>query len=588
MSDFGHDSACQEWSLSSVLAERPSVRINQLGYLPQGPKRATWVTDEPLPAEFSVVGPDGSVALRGQTEPWSRRPEPTSGQSVHVVDFTELTAGGAGYQVLVRDQRSHRFAIGADLYASLARDALGLFYLLRSGCAIDDNRVPGYGRPAGHCGVRPNQGDTAVPGWTGPEAERLYPAWEPTGRFDVSGGWYDAGDYGKYTVSGSIAVWQLLRILELLRGAPKHRSALPHPVVIEECRWQLDWLLRMQVPQGQPLAGMVFHRVHGTAWSPMPGWPHEDPTFRVLHRPSTAATLHLAAVAAQASRLFRTADAAYADRLLTVARTAHQAAHVHPDLIAPDDQGRFGGGPYGDPEVADDFYWAASELWLATGENHFCAEVLDSKMHTADVFDVGGFDFDRVAPAARLDLALGGGLPDHDRVIDSVIDGALRMLKVQRDQPWGQPYDPPDGWAWGSNGRILNNLVVLAAAAEITGSARFYDGVVIGMDYVLGRNVLGQSYVTGHGTDTTKHLRTRQFGHDLNPHLPPPPPGALAGGANSTETPGFPSDPRLRGLPAQCCYLDEPTSETTNDICIRWNAPLAYIATYLSLGAPYC
>jgi endoglucanase len=584
MSDFGHDSAWQEWSLSSVLAERPAVRINQLGYLPQGPKRATWVTDVPVPAEFSVVAADGSVALRGRTEPWRDRPEPTSGQSVHVVDFTELRAGGTGYQVLVGNQRSHRFRIAADLYQSLARDALGLFYLLRSGCPIDDHRVPGYGRPAGHCGVPPNRGDTAVPAWTGREAERLYPGWTLTGRFDVSGGWYDAGDYGKYTVSGSIALWQLLSILELLHGVPTDKSALSHSALIEECRWQLDWMLRMQVPPGQPLAGMAFHRVHGTVWSPLPGWPHEDPTVRVLHRPSTAATLHLAAVAAQASRLLRTTDAEYADRLLTAARTAHHAAQLHPDVIAPDDQGRFGGGPYGDPDVADDFYWAASELWLATGDNQFCTEVLDSKMHAADVFDVRGFDFDRVAAPARLDLALSGRrLPDHDHVLDSVIEGALRMLNVQQDQPWDQPYAPPDGWAWGSNGRILNNLVLLAAAAEITGSPRFYDAVVTGMDYILGRNILGQSYITGYGVDTTKHLRTRQFGHDLDPSLPPPPPGALAGGANSTETPGFPSDSRLRGLPAQCCYLDEPTSETTNDICIRWNAPLAYIATYLSL-----
>ena len=87
----------------------------------------------------------------------------------------------------------------------------------------------------------------------------------------------------------------------------------------DECRWQLDWLLRMQVPAGSPLAGMAFHRVHGTEWSPLPGWPHEDPTRRVLHRPSTGATLHLAAVAAQGARLFRAVDPAYADRLLGAA-----------------------------------------------------------------------------------------------------------------------------------------------------------------------------------------------------------------------------------------------------------------------------
>jgi hypothetical protein len=83
------------------LAERSDVRINQLGYLPGSPKRATWVNDEPLPVEFSVVTADGSVALRGLTQPWPNRPEPTSGQSVHVLDFTDLAAAGPGYQLLV-------------------------------------------------------------------------------------------------------------------------------------------------------------------------------------------------------------------------------------------------------------------------------------------------------------------------------------------------------------------------------------------------------------------------------------------------------------------------------------------------------
>lgn len=200
------------------------------------------------------------------------------------------------------------------------------------------------------------------------------------------------------------------------------------------------------------------------------------------------------------------------------------------------------------------------------------------------MFDADGFDFDNVAAIARLDLASShSDLPDHDSIADSVMQAAQRLLDLQRRQPWGQPYAPAGGWAWGSNGRILNNLIVLATAAQITDDRSFQEGVVTGMDYILGRNALGQSYVSGYGTDTTSHLRTRQFGRDLDPSLPPPPPGALAGGANSTETPGFPSDPRLWGLPPQCCYLDEPTSETTNDVCIRWNAPLAYLAAYLSV-----
>ena len=267
------------WSLARVLAGRPTVRVNQLGYLPACAKRATWVTDDVAEAEFAVHAADGSVVLRGRSQPWPVRPEPTSGQAVHLLDFTAVTRAGT-YQLVVGGHRSHRFRIAPDLYDRLGNDALRLFYLLRSGCPIDEQRAPGYGRPAGHAGLPPNRGDTAVAGWSGPDAARLYPGWTPSGLFDVSGGWYDAGDYGKYTVSGSIALWQLLNLLDLLRRASPSAAgrAVREPVLIEECRWQLDWLLRMQVPSGRPLAGMAFHRVHGTAWSPIPGWAHEDPT----------------------------------------------------------------------------------------------------------------------------------------------------------------------------------------------------------------------------------------------------------------------------------------------------------------------
>ena len=102
--------------------------------------------------------------------------------------------------------------------------------------------------------------------------------------------------------SGALPAWQLLATVELLRrprGGPAGQSAL-----LEECRWQLDWLLRMQLPDGHPYAGLAFHRVHGTTWEPDAVWPHLDATTRVLHRPSTGAALALAAVAAQAARVF--------------------------------------------------------------------------------------------------------------------------------------------------------------------------------------------------------------------------------------------------------------------------------------------
>ena len=567
------------------MTAHPQVRVNQLGYLPDRPKYATLISGAQDSIQFTIRAQNGNAVFTGLSEPWSVRPEPTSGLSVHVLDFSNLNVAGAGLRIEAAAQCSHPFEITNRLYDTLAADALRFFYLMRSGTPIMDSVAPGYGRPAGHLGRPPNRGDLAVPAWTGPASQQLYPGWQCEGTFDVSGGWYDAGDYGKYVTSGSIAVWQLLSTLELLTRADRMPREGFADMIKSECRWQLDWLMRMQVPAGDPLAGLAFHRLHGTMWSPMPGWAHEDPTERVLHRPSTAASLQLAAVAAQGARLFRISDPAYARTLLAAARVAYQAAQRHPGLIAPDDHARFGGGPYSDDRLEDDFYWAGAELWLATGEDAYREHLASSDQHTADAFDATGFDFDRVTAPARLDLALvGNELADHQQVVESVRRGADRLLELQRRQPWGQPYAPTEGWDWGSNGRILNNLVVIAVASLVSGSSRYADAVAVGVDYLLGRNALGQSYITGYGLDFSRHQRTRQFGHDLDPALPPPPPGALAGGANSRPAPDFPYDPRLVGLPAQCCYLDEPTSEVTNDVCIRWNAPLTWIATYLSVA----
>jgi endoglucanase len=554
------------------VVQRPAVRVNQLGYLPAGPKHAVWVSDVVEPAEFRLRDGAGRAVMQGRTVPWPARPEPTSGLAVHVLDFSPARERGDGFVLDVGGARSHAFAIGDDLYRPLVRDALAFFYLQRSGMAIDEARAPGYGRPAGH------PGDASVEAWQGPDAARLYPGWSCPGRFDVSGGWYDAGDHGKYVTSGAMPVWQLLVTVEVLRRRGGRTSwwARTEALLVQECRWQLDWLLRMQVPSGAPYAGSAFHRVHGSEWAPLPCWPHADPTTRVLHRPSTCAALHLAAAAACGARVLGGDDPPYARRLLDAALTAYRAAHDEPALIAPDDRGAYGGGPYGDQELEDDRAWAAAELWLATGDTA-CRRAADGSV-TADAIPLDGFDFDRIAGAAALDLALHG----DEAAGREAVAAADRLIALQAAQPWGQPYAPVDGWDWGSNGRLLNNLVVLAVAHELTGSRRYLNAAARGMDYLLGCNALGQSYVTGYGTDASHRQRARHFARVLDPAFPPPPAGALAGGPTSKQHPGFPGDAELTGRPPQCRYLDEPTSETTNDVCIRWNAPLVFMAAVLS------
>src|SRR4029453_8297640 len=104
--------------------------------------------------------------------------------------------------------------------------------------------------------------------------------------------------------------------------------------------------------------------------------------------------------------------------------------------------------------------------------------------HSNDVFDVDGFDWNSVAAFARLELAtVPSTLPHRARVQTSVVEGAERLGDLQDDQPWGQPYAPADGWDWGSNGRILNNLCVMATAHDISGDDRYLRSAPSGVDY---------------------------------------------------------------------------------------------------------
>lgn len=514
-----------------------SIRTNQVGYLPSAPKRATLVSDAPSPVAFTVRDGGGAPVLTGMSQIPEASPDAASGQHVHVLEFSVVRTAGA-YTIEVAGDRSHPFRIDPDVYSTVAADAAQFFTLMRCGAAVVDGV---HGRPAGHVG------DTAA---------RLVGS---QARVDVSGGWYDAGDYGKYVVSGSLPVWHLVRF----------------PDLADECRWQLDWMLRMQIPNGERHAGLAFHRVHGSTWSPMPGLPHDDPTERVVHPPTTAATLHLAATAAHAARHLRE-DHRYSNRLVAAAIAAWEAAERYPDLLAPDDLGRHGGGPYVDDDLDDDRYWAAAELWITTGERRFGDVLESSPWRHRRAVDLDGYDYDRVAAPARLSLATDAG-----DGVEHVTAAADDLLALQQRQPWGQAYAPSDGWHWGSNGRMLTNLVVIATAFELTGAARFRDGVASGIDYVMGRNALDRCFVTGHGHRPTTQLRTRMWGHALDPALPPPPPGVLAGGANSKASPGWPPDPRLAGLAPALHYLDEPTSERTNDCCIRWNAPLVRVLRFL-------
>jgi endoglucanase len=573
--------------------------VNQAGYFLDGPKRATILSDATKPLAFKLEDAQGVVVGEGMTAPAGF--DETVGADTQIADFSAFATAGEGYRLVVGGRKSYPFSVGRDVYGKLRVDALSWFYPQRSGIEIKgDIAGEAYARPAGHLQESPNAGDVQVTCLTGKVAAELYgDDWTCDYTLDVSGGWYDAGDQGKYVVNGGIAVAQLLGAFE--RGLVYGRGASPVisdslsripengngvPDILDEARWELEFLMKMMVPDDQPLAGMVHHKVHDTRWTDVPTLPHLDPEERALHRPSTAATLNLAAAAAQGARLFAPYDEAFSETLLAAAKKAWLAAAANPVLHAPASDGLQGGGDYDDTDVTDETYWAAAELHITTGEAKYLSALKTSIHWAGPVFSaIGAFNWRSVAGLGRLDLALyGDGLSDEDKAMvrASVVSAARNFMGLQRKEPFGQIYRPANNrYDWGSNQLILQNMIVVSAGYDLTGEKRFLNGVRESMDYIFGRNAMNISYVTGYGSAFAKNQHSRWYAHQVDDTLPNPPAGTLAGGPNSTLVDDV-SKARLKGCPPQICYVDDIMAWGANEMTINWNAPLVYIASFLA------
>jgi endoglucanase len=558
----------------------PVVRVNQVGYLPGLAKTATVLTDAATALPWSLVDGAGKVRATGKTQPFGE--DRASGDTVQVIDFSSVTETGKNWRLRAADGESDPFEIGPDVYKKLKYDALSFFYLQRSGVEIKMPYAgkPIYARPAGHVG------DKSVP--CAREAGCTY-------SLDVSGGWYDAGDQGKYVVNSGISVWTLQNQLETLArfgttvgDFSDGKMNIPeagngHSDLLDEARFNLEFMLRMQVPAGQPSAGMVHHKIHGERWTDLPTMPHADGVKRWLRPISTAATYDLAATAAQAARLWQKADPAFAARCLAAAELAFATAKKTPVVRAEKEVQ--GGGAYGDGDVEDDLYWAAAELFVTTGKAAYRDDIVRSRFHTPKPVpaSVAILGWDHAAPMAKLTLAIVPNQLGEAAIAEQraqLVQGAERFLAAIEKRGYRMPLGD-SAYVWGSNSGVMNAGMILGAAYAFTRDVRFANGLVESMNYLLGRNPMGHSYVAGYGTRALKNPHHRVWAHQKDAKLPTAPPGAVSGGPNSML-----QDPYIRklgksGCPPQTCYVDHIESYSTNEVAINWNAPLAWDAAFL-------
>lgn len=560
------------------------LSINQVGYFVDAPKYAMYGTEQAVSLGWTLNDHvTGEVVARGMISTGAY--DEASGYVVHTVDFSDFNQAGT-YHLAVGTTVSAPFQIADSLYQTLQADALAYYYHNRVGIDIEAQFVgEAFARPAGHLS------DHDVTCYRGTDADGRY--WDGCDYIlDAGKGWYDAGDHGKYVVNSGISTWTLLNLYELFpESFQTYEMAIPEsgngtPDLLNEIRWNVEFMLGMQVPDGYPLAGMAHHKLHDVRWTGLPHLPEAylSDAERQLMPPSTSATLNLSAVSAQCARVYQPFDADFASRCLTVAEKAWESALANPAILAGNTPGQ-GGGNYDDNRLEDEFFWASAELYITTGKQQYYDFLIQSPLfsridsaqwpYAISWADVGGL--------GSLSLALvANGLSDEQvqhlrSQIIQVADNHLRLMATGYHVPF-RHYE----YVWGSNSGVLNNGIFLAYAHHFTGDLRYRDSVIEIMDYILGRNATGYSFVAGYGSRPVVNLHHRFWGNEPEKGFPPAPAGALSGGPN-----GYPSDPAIDAVASQLkfharMFVDDRESYSTNEVTINWNAPLAWVATYLN------
>lgn len=581
------------------------IHLTQHGFLPSATKTAILQTSSDVPIAYLVRNANGETVVEGLSAPGGDNP--ASGGRPHMVSLPPDFPEGNDYVIAACGQTSHPFDVRADLYAGLSEDALRYFYHNRIGTEIKEEFVQGP-----QWARRESLSPLTATCFAG--EDMFGNTWPGCAHeLDVTGSWFDAGDFGVYAVNMAISIWTLQHAYERLVAQDAldeadwadGRLQLPETgngvsELLDEARWGMESLLKLQVPEGgkawvpspgteitrdKPAklqeisaSGLVHHKLAGRKWPPLPSWPWEADPERLLYPPSTAASLGLAATAAQCARLWAGIDEAFASQCLIAARRAYAAAAAHPEIFASNNFD--GSGAYGDTRLADEFAWAALELYQTTGDPSYLADLRANTAFGGAKDSFGWADVD-LLPALTLGVvkdAKDAALSEHGRRL--VLQAAEQIVEIKDSEGYRFPLRASE-YYWGSNSVVLNRGLVLAIAFDLTGETRFRDAAVDGMEYLLGRNVLGQSYVSGYGTQAMRAPHHRIWAGAMDPAYPLPPPGALSGGANNTAM----ADPVAIAMKGTCapmaCWADNVEAYALNEVAINWNAPLTALSIFL-------
>jgi endoglucanase len=554
----------------SVAAGQLSIEVDQVGYPLDGPKVAlvsSSLFTQTMAQSFQLRrSSDSAEVFRGKlTLP---DVDPNSGDRVQAADFSAFRTAGTYYLDVPGVGRSWNFTLSQNVFENAYSMAMRGFYGQRCGTAVDmGQQFPGYSYPACHL------------------KGKFHASSGATGQRDNVGGWHDAGDYGRYVVNSGIAAGTLLWTWEIYGAKIKNISLkIPEsgngtPDILNETRWGLEWMLKMQDEDGG-----VWHKqtsVHfpGMIMPQADTLPSEVIGTGTAPYKSTCATADLAAVAAIAARVYQPYDAEFAARALTAARKAWAWSEKYPNVTFKNPAG-VSTGEYGDSNCQDERLWAAAELWRTTGEATYHKFFLSSYAEYLPSLDSPpAEDWANVGSMGLWSYALSTRKDADANAVKTIRSRTLEAARVIVERTRRNPYHvsmQANDFVWGSNGVAANYGMYLLIADVMSPEKQnreFADAARDDLHYLLGRNTFSLSWVTQLGEHAYQHPHHRPSA--ARPEMLPWP-GLLSGGPNAARQDTVLSE-LPKNLPPAKVYADQTASYASNEICLNWQASLVFL-----------
>ena len=505
-----------------------------------------------------VATRDGRTVAEGTLPPaaaWA-----PANESVQRIVLPTKLASGTYKLVQGSDRLSPDFTVKPRAIEPVLKGALKSFYFQRTAIDLDAKYAGQWARPAGFP-------DNNV---------KYHSSTGKSGTMSSPKGWIDAGDYNKYIVNSGITCWLLLNLAEsrpelfdtLSLNIPESGDEVPD--LLDEIRWNLDWMLTMQDTDGG-----VFHKLTSLDFSAFI-MPAADKSDRYVVVKSSPATFDFAMVMAAASRVYAKHDAAFAAKCLAAAKSAWTWANANTGKFykQPSDVKT---GEYGDNNESDEQFAAAAELALATRDLSYFTP-MQSKMSSWPVPAWPMVGMLGVYTVASNPEFFGDAAASARKAIADTADALVANWK---SSGWAVAMRQSD-FVWGSNAVAAHNGLHLALAWRTTRDSNHLAAADDMLGYLMGRNPLRLSWVTGFGTKYPMKPHHRPSGAD---NVVEPVPGFLIGGPHSGGQDigeySCKTNYVVNGAPAKS-WIDDECSYATNEIAINWSAAFAALAGHLA------